>query len=246
MSITAATTFPRLLASLLRVNPGRPLITAYDDTTGERTELSVTTYANWVSKTANLLTDEYLLGEGDTVRLALPPHWLSTVFIGAAWSAGIAITTDPTTAAHLVVRGPEEVHDAGDVPVLACSLKPFAVRFSSTLPDGVDDYGAMWPGQPDVFDAASTPDATTVACRHGSSSHTQEQLIEEAHDAATGWSGSRLMTDVDPADSCGTTVFLSALAHDGSLVMVTGADEEQWPARLLGERATDVLRSMPV
>ena len=67
-----ADTFATLLGQALRHDPGRPLITAYDEHDGARTELSVTTYANWVAKTANLLVDEYLLDDTDTIRLALP------------------------------------------------------------------------------------------------------------------------------------------------------------------------------
>ena len=90
-----ARTFPDLLAQRLQSDPGQPFLTAYDESTGERTELSVTTYANWVSKTANLLTDELGLDAGDTVLLDLPPHWLVPVFLGAAWSAGLSVTADP-------------------------------------------------------------------------------------------------------------------------------------------------------
>src|SRR5579859_6537412 len=43
-----------LLRSLLEADPARPLITFYDDATGERVELSVKTFDNWVAKTANL------------------------------------------------------------------------------------------------------------------------------------------------------------------------------------------------
>ena len=48
-----ASTFPVLLAELLRADAGRPLVTFYDDATGERVELSVATYANWVAKTSS-------------------------------------------------------------------------------------------------------------------------------------------------------------------------------------------------
>ena len=41
-----------LLRSALAADPGRPLVTFYDDATGERVELSVATFANWVAKTA--------------------------------------------------------------------------------------------------------------------------------------------------------------------------------------------------
>ena len=52
------TTFAAVLAAQLRRDPGRPLLTFYDHATDERVELSVTTYANWVAKTASLLQDE--------------------------------------------------------------------------------------------------------------------------------------------------------------------------------------------
>ena len=48
-----------------RRDPTRPLLTWYDDATGERTELSGATLANWVAKTANLLVDGLGLGPGD-------------------------------------------------------------------------------------------------------------------------------------------------------------------------------------
>ncbi|PBC79521.1 uncharacterized protein (TIGR03089 family) [Streptomyces sp. TLI_235] len=43
-------------------DPSRPLITFYDDSTGERVELSAKTFDNWVAKTANLLQDELNAG----------------------------------------------------------------------------------------------------------------------------------------------------------------------------------------
>ena len=56
----------------LRTDPGRPLLTMYDDfpTPGsERIELSVTTFDNWVSKTANFLLDELMLEPGEPVAV---------------------------------------------------------------------------------------------------------------------------------------------------------------------------------
>ena len=47
------TTFPTILERLLRGEAGRPFVTFYDHASGERTELSMTTYANWVAKTAS-------------------------------------------------------------------------------------------------------------------------------------------------------------------------------------------------
>ena len=240
--MTAPSTFPALLAGLLERAPGRPLLTAYDDATGERVELSVATYANWVAKTANLLVDEYLLDAGDTIHLALPTHWLGPVFLGAAWTAGIAVTIDPEEPVHLVVSGPDAAaHADRDLPVLACSLLPFAVRFADRLPVGVDDYGLLWPGQSDVFVAAQPPTPLTRACRHAGTGHTQGELLERAAEAR--WRGDRLITDVDPTWCCGSPTLLAAMVRDGSLVMVTHPDEGQWPARREVERASDELRA---
>ena len=51
-----------LFAAAVAADPTRPLLTYYDDATGERTELSGTSLANWVAKTANLLVDRCGLG----------------------------------------------------------------------------------------------------------------------------------------------------------------------------------------
>lgn len=50
------------------VDPAAPLVTFYDDATGERVELSARTFDNWVAKTANLLQDELNAGPGDRDR----------------------------------------------------------------------------------------------------------------------------------------------------------------------------------
>ena len=47
-----------LLAPVLAADARRPLITFYDDATGERLEFSGETLGNWIAKTANLLRDE--------------------------------------------------------------------------------------------------------------------------------------------------------------------------------------------
>ena len=63
-----------LLLNALTADPARPFVTFYDDTTGERTELSVRTFDNWVAKTANLLQDELSASLGSTLAVALPTH----------------------------------------------------------------------------------------------------------------------------------------------------------------------------
>lgn len=80
-----------LLDQQLRRDGTRPLLTWYDDSAGERIELSVATAANWAAKTANLLVDEHGLGPGDSVPLSPPSHWLTAVVVLGAWTAGVAV-----------------------------------------------------------------------------------------------------------------------------------------------------------
>ena len=133
------TTFSDVLSRRLRQDPGQPLITFYDHETGERTELSVTTYANWVAKAASLLVEECDLERGQSLRLDLGrAHWLTPVLLGAAWVVGLVVTRrdDPDA----VVCGPDSLghwaEDADRRVVLACSLLPMGVRFAEPVPMG--------------------------------------------------------------------------------------------------------------
>lgn len=209
------TTLPDLLARRLAADPGQPLLTFYDDETGERTELSVKTFANWVSKTANLYADELMLDPGDTIRIDLPPHWLGPVFLAAAWACGLEIGED----AEVAVVGPGGL-DGPARTTLACALTPFATRFAEPLPAGVLDHGVLWPGQSDVF----SPLAPTSL-------------------GAPAADDRRVISDLDPLGEEGRALFLGLLAGTGSLVLVAHPDERQWPAHSESERATASVRT---
>ncbi|MDG4763873.1 TIGR03089 family protein [Solwaraspora sp. WMMD406] len=80
-----------LLAVSVAADPTRPLITWYDDATGDRTELSGTTLANWVAKTANLVVDAAGAGRGDVAEVWLPAHWQTAAVLLGCWSAGLTV-----------------------------------------------------------------------------------------------------------------------------------------------------------
>jgi len=82
---------PDLLAEVLHRDAAAPLVTQYDDATGERVELSGTTLANWVAKSANLLQDEFDVGPGSRVAVALPVHWQTAAVLLAVWSCGATV-----------------------------------------------------------------------------------------------------------------------------------------------------------
>ena len=90
------TTIPQVFAASIRRDPASPLLTFYDDASGDRTELSGATLDNWVSKTANLLVDGLGLGPGDVAAVLLPPHWQTA----AAKACGIVVCTTPTIGGY--------------------------------------------------------------------------------------------------------------------------------------------------
>ena len=233
-------TFAAVLADRLRRDPGRPLVTFYDDETGERVELSVTTYANWVAKAGSLLVDELGLERGDTVRVDLPPHWLTPVFLGAAWGAGLVVTDADEPAA--VVCGPDRLdHWAGDAAervVLACSLLPLGVRFASPLPAGVHDVGIEIWSQPDAFTPWDPPTADDDAVDLAGSRLTQQELWEAAAAGTLVSDGGRLLVAASPASPPELATFTEPLAKGGSLVLVTRAGADRLDAINIAEQAT--------
>jgi uncharacterized protein (TIGR03089 family) len=242
-------TIPAALDARLAADPARPFITFYDDATGERVELSVATYANWVSKTASLLVDELDAERGDLVLVDLPTHWTGAVWLGAAWACGLCVTDEPERAgsAAVVVCGPGTVERyaalAADRPVVALSLRPLGGRFTDPLPAGVTDYGAVVLAQPDVFVAPDPPSAGDAALRDGSRTLTQGDLLAAAADGALIEAGDRLLTDVHPCSSEGVGLLASVLAVGGSLVWVAAPDADVWERHREDERVTTERRA---
>jgi uncharacterized protein (TIGR03089 family) len=233
-------TFNGVLTRVLKDDPGRPLITFYDDATGERVELSLVTYGNWVAKAASLLVDEHDLERGDTLRVDLPPHWLGPVFLGAAWTAGLVVADTDDPAA--VVCGPDGVprwaERAAEIPVLACSLLPLGVRFADPLPDGVHDVGLEVWSQPDAFVPFDPPGDADPAYDLGGVRRTQAELWSAAAAGDLLDDGGRLLSVANPTSPSGIATFAEPLARGGSLVLVAQADRERLEAIYVAERAT--------
>jgi uncharacterized protein (TIGR03089 family) len=243
MAPDSTTTFPTLLATALRGSPGRPLITFYDLESGERTELSVTSYANWVAKTAALLVDECDLTRGDRLLLDLPTHWLGPVFLGAAWAAGMEVVWAGQAA--LAVCGPAglQTRSATGPPLLATALLPLGGRFPDPLPGGVRDYGVEVWSQPDGWEAWDPPQPGDAAVM----GQTQGDLWCAARAGRLMEDGGRLLTTLNPSSAEGLTAFTEPFARDGSVVLVAlpevdrsdaGELEAALAATYAAERAT--------
>ncbi|HEX6149387.1 TIGR03089 family protein [Nocardioides sp.] len=238
------TTFATVLADLLRHDPGRPLVTFYDHATGERTELSVTTYANWVAKTASLLADELDLERGQELRVDLPTHWMAPVFLGAAWTIGLVVRVDGASAAvpdpvpDAVVCGPGGVGRwasyAERSVILATALHPLGRPFDEPLPTGVHDVGTEVWSQPDGFtpwDPPGPEDPALPGISH-------RDLWEAAAAGSVLADGGRLFTEANPASPSGISSFTEPLIRRGSLVLVAHPDPARLEQTYAAERAT--------
>lgn len=232
------TTFSAVLARQLATDPGRPLLTFYDHASGERTELSVATYANWVAKTASLLVDELDLERGQVLRVDLPTHWLGPVFLGAAWTAGLAVSLDGDAVADAWVTGPDGLDRwagrAADGPVLASALHPLGRPFDTPLPDAVLDYGTEVWSQPDAFLPVDLPEPGDLALP----GVTQAELWTTAAAGSLLTDGGRLLSRANPASPSGVPCFTEPLVRAGSVVLVAHPDEERLEATYATERAT--------
>ena len=235
-----AATLPALLDRLLAEDATRPLVTYYDDATGERIELSVKSFDNAVAKTANLLQDELGTDPGDRCCLLLPTHWQAAVWAFATAACGLLLADDPA-GAEIVVCDPDTLDTAtaaGARHVVAMALQPLGGTFAEPLPTGVLDHGAEVPGQPDVFVAAVPVDASTEL----SEGQTQQGILARAAESARSsglGAGGRLLTDRSPADLDGlVTGMLAAVVGAGSVVLVRRGDPEGVERRARQEQVT--------
>ncbi|MET0931065.1 MAG: TIGR03089 family protein [Aeromicrobium sp.] len=207
----------RTLDQLLRASadPSQPLLTYYDMATGERVELSTTTTANWVAKTSNFLVDDLEAEPGTRIRIGLPSHWLSMVWILSAWNVGAAVVDDQ---ADIGLSGPDLV---GDEPHrVAASLRPLGGRFA-TAPDGFLDLGAEVPGHGDHFVALDPPDPATPAIDLDGATRSHAEVL-----AAAAPSAARRVVAPGPV-SRDVSLVVDACLGGGSLVIVASATSDQ-------------------
>ncbi|MDT9700710.1 TIGR03089 family protein [Streptomyces sp. P17] len=242
-----------LLTSALAADPGRPLVTFYDDATGERVELSVATFANWVAKTANLLQGDLGAGPGDRVALLLPAHWQTAVWLLACSSVGTVADVGgaDVAAADVVVSGPETLDVARGCggERVAMALRPLGGRFPQ-VPAGFVDYAVEVPGQGDRFVPFSPVDPEEAALIVAGREFTGAEVVERARDEATGLGltgpGSRILSGLgyDTWEGLNAGLY-GALATGGSVVLcrnLSALGEEALAKRIESERVTAVAR----
>jgi len=232
-----------LFDALMQSSPAQPFVTYYDEASGERSELSVKSLANWVAKTHFLLTDELGLGVGDSALITLPAHWISVAPLLGVLSAGLAVTESPLTASVAFVD-PSTVAAADGVPDVYCiAPDSAAVGLRGAQPEGTEDYVLSVRPQADKWSTVRSPGSPADDCWAGLSRGEVVTLARSRADELGLGSGGRLLTARSwsgPADWLDTV--LAPLAVGGSVVFVrNAADESVLTRRADQERATVIV-----
>jgi uncharacterized protein (TIGR03089 family) len=211
------------LQQRVRSNGSAPLLTYYDLDSGERTELSATSFSNWVDKTSNLLIDDVAVDQGDAIGMPLaleaPGHWLTAVWQVACWQVGLVVDLTNRSMPAAVVTG-RQWQDYADRDIFACALHPMGFGFTEPLPNGVRDYAIEVRTHADGY-FGTPPDPSAHAWVDAERSLTQADLVN-----LDGPSLRRLVPAGDPWTTCRDGV-VTALVTGGSAVVVVGGNKDQ-------------------
>jgi uncharacterized protein (TIGR03089 family) len=234
-----------LLGAARAADPAGPFLTFYDDATDERIELSLTSFDNWVAKTANLLQDGLGTEPGERLAIRLPPHWQGAVWVLAALSAGLVVDLDGSTDADVLVTGPDTLDEAVAAKArdtIALALRPLGGRFTTPLPSGVMDYGAEVPTYGDRFVPYVPPARDDAAVVAGGRELSAAEVVAAATERASALgigTGARVLTTANPAAEDGyLDALLAPLAMRGSIVLVRRPNPERLDRRTADERVT--------
>ena len=227
-----------VLSALLR-EPGRPRLTWYG-AAGERIELSGAVLGNWVSKTANLLVEEFDAGPTTRVLVDLPPHWRAVVWAFAVWRVGACVVLPSHDDAPgsdvvdvVVTDHPDRFGRSGrDAPVVAVALPALARTFGSTLPTGAIDAASAVMTYGDAIGWVPPVDPTAPALTGSSAAGvvTHADLMGWAGGTADPGARRLVTTSVARSVAQGTARalrdVLCSLRSAGSVVLVDPATSE--------------------
>lgn len=235
----------RLLEDRLATDGAAPLLTYYDDATGERTELSAVTLANWVAKTANLLQDGLDVEPGNRVAVMLEPHWQAAAVLLGVWSVGATVTE--TVPCEVLVVPEQRMLDFEEDEIghiLGLSLHPLGGRLSTPVQPraGMTDFAGEVPVYADQFAPYSPVDPAAAALVAGGVTWSAQELVHTARELAARLgltAADRVLIDVETGYEAGPVAWLLApLVTGASVVLCRRPDPAGLARRAETERVT--------
>lgn len=246
-----------LVAGQAAHDGARPLLTYYDDATGERTELTTAALGSLVARTATMLRDGCRLTSADRAAVLLPPHWQSAAVLLGAWATGVAVshrswatagltpshhTRHQTLGAVFVARNrldsrPETIPQARHRFVLG--LAPDGAALDE-VPDGYRDYLAEVGRYPETVPPYWAVQHAEPASPDGTS---YREWAGVAHGIAQSLGlrpGDRLMVDVSKHDEP-VKWLLAPLSASASIVICANLNPDGVDERIAAEGITHVL-----
>lgn len=215
------------LQSRIASSGAAPFITYYDEAVGSRVELSAITFGNWVDKTWHLL-DELGIEPGARIQVDLVTsaggHWVTQVWLMAAWQRGCVVSTAVDPGAELVVGGPNT--SPTNRPTVVCSLDPLG-RPVAQLPAGALDFADVLT-QSDLHVAEDVPDNAVI----WAPDHTAAQAR-----AQSGRDERVLFASPIQDWSLTLDLLLAPMHGTGSSVVVVGASDQRVAQIAATERA---------
>jgi uncharacterized protein (TIGR03089 family) len=220
-----------LFDARLAADPGAPLVTFYDDATGERAELSAKSCANWIAKTYFLLTDSLGLGPGDAAFVRLPVHWLAVPVLFGCWYAGLQVVTEPGAA--VAFADADSLAGLGRVADEVFAVSLLSMARPGTPPAGAEDFALSVRPMPDAWSgvrALGAPEAlaldgldrAALAARAGGLATSSRLLWSREWSSADDW----------------VAAVLAPVAAGGSTVLVRNPDPAALERRVATERIT--------
>ncbi|MET8348888.1 MULTISPECIES: TIGR03089 family protein [unclassified Micromonospora] len=222
----------QVFADAIATDPTRPLLTWYDDGSGDRTELSGATLANWVAKTANLLVDEVALALGDPAGVLLPPHWQTAAVLLGCWSAKLSVVDTPGDVDVLFAAADrlDEAQSWSAGERYALGLSPLAAPLRQ-VPPGFGDYVVEVRRHGDHFTPQPGPGPADAPLLARAEARAAELGIE---------AGARVLIDAarypDPVDW-----LLAPLTRAATVVLCANLDPARLATRQTTEKVTHTL-----
>lgn len=236
MSTSAVNT---LLTALRTGQATSPALIWYGSS-GERIELSGKVLDNWVAKTSNFLVDELDAEPGLRVRLELPVHWKSLVWILAAWQTGCTVVLG-SGGGPAAVTASAAADAAAEGTAVAVALGALDLSYPEDLPPGVVDYAAEIRSYADTFVADGEAGPGVAALEVNGTTGSRRLTGTLTYGDLPIQDGSDARPEVLLAASADLPLVLEGALEawaSGGTVVLTPAGEEPSPRLLESERVT--------